>query len=99
MNQETKNPNGDELAETRAPKAMAVPSSPHSPKERMTQALDGGDQEVIEALGAGVLMLWNDLPQDIQRRIFECSTQVLTSDHSMKVREDLALFLHDHKDD
>ena len=44
-------------------------------------------------------MLWNDLPQDIQRRIFESSSQALTSDHSTKVREDLALFLHDHKDD
>jgi len=99
MNQDSKNPNGDELADTRPPKAMALPSAPRSPKERMTQALDGGDQEIIEALGAGVLMLWNDLPQDIQRRIFESSTQALTSDHSTKVREDLALFLHDHKDD
>lgn len=97
MDRDTKNPSGDELADTRRPKAMAVPSSP---KERMSQALlDGSDQEVVEALGTGVLMLWNDLPQDIQRRIFESSTQVLTSDHSTKVREDLALFLHDHKDD
>ena len=46
MNQDSKNPNGDDLADTRPPKAMALPSAPRSPKERMTQALDGGDQEI-----------------------------------------------------
>ena len=95
-------PSGDEIADKRPPKAMAVPAaapSPRFPKDRVALSLDGSDQEVIEALGAGVLMLWNDLPQNIQHQIFERATQVLTSDHSMKVREELALFLHDHKDD
>jgi len=92
---------GDEIADQRPPKAMAVPAQPAArfPKDRVALSLDGSDQEVVEALGAGVLMLWNDLPQDIQRQIFERASQVLTSDHSIKVREDLALFLHDHKDD
>lgn len=91
----------DELAEQRPPKAMAVPAEalPRFPTDRVALTLDGSDQEVVEALGAGVLMLWNDLPQDIQRQIFESATQVLSSDHSKKVREELALFLHDHKDD
>jgi hypothetical protein len=92
-------PSGDELADKRPPKAMAVPTAPRFPKDRVSLTLDGSDQEVVEALGAGVLMLWNDLPQDIQRQIFERATAVLTSDHSKKVREELALFLHDHKDD
>lgn len=57
------------------------------------------EQHILHCLGAAALLLWTELPVDIQRRIFESAASVSASDHTDRLRERLARFLHDHKDD
>lgn len=70
------------------------------PKERNAEAmtLDEEERHILHCLGAAALLLWNDLPVDIQRRIFESAASVSAPGDADQLREELARFLHDHKD-
>jgi hypothetical protein len=49
------------------------------------------------ALGQAVIRTWGDLPQDIQRQLFEAA--VVAGHHSERnemLHEQLAAYLHDH---
>ncbi len=55
------------------------------------------ERRVLECLGAALVSEWNDLPTDVQRRLFEHATSGKSPDAALlKVR--IARFLHDHKD-
>lgn len=57
------------------------------------------ERDLLQCLGASVLLQWNNLSNDMHRAIFETAIAVMESDQSVDVRHQLALFLHDHKDD
>ena len=71
------------------------------PKETSAETMTLADKEqhILHCLGAAVLLLWNELPVDIQRKIFETAASVSASDQTDRLREQLARFLHDHKGD
>ncbi|WP_159719111.1 hypothetical protein [Geminicoccus flavidas] len=56
------------------------------------------ERQVLEYLGAAVVSGWNELPINIQRTIFQHATANKVSD-TARLREKIARFLHDHKDD
>ena len=57
------------------------------------------DQYVLYCLGGAVLMQWNELPTNIQRVLFERAASLSKEDQTLALREQIARFLHNHKDD
>ena len=56
------------------------------------------ERRVLDCLGAALVIEWNDLPTDVQRRLFKhaASGKSYAAD-LLKAR--IARFLHNHKDD
>jgi hypothetical protein len=48
-------------------------------------------EEFEKLIGAAVVSLWPDLPRDLQEAIFEAAAP-----QDDKLRETLAIYLHDH---
>ncbi len=59
------------------------------------------DQEahILQCLGAAVLLQWNDLPTHVQRELFEHSIAGVEPREIALLKEQIARFLHKHKDD
>jgi hypothetical protein len=57
------------------------------------------EQYVLYCLGGAVLMQWNELPTKIQRALFERAASLSKEDQILALREQIARFLHNHKDD
>ena len=57
------------------------------------------EQYVLYCLGGAVLMQWNELPTNIQRVLFERAASLSKEDQTLALREQIARFLHNHKDD
>jgi hypothetical protein len=63
---------------------------------------DGAPEEedkILKCLGAAVIMRWNTLPTKLQRELFEHADSVGDMFQAASLREPIARFLHDHKDD
>jgi hypothetical protein len=57
---------------------------------------DTGNERYFSALGAAVVTLWGDLPQEIQHALFERAVMLgQRNGHAEDLREHLAKFLHD----
>jgi Ni,Fe-hydrogenase III small subunit len=56
------------------------------------------ERRVLECLGAALVIEWNGLPTDVQRRLFEHATSGKSHDAAL-LKARIARFLHDHKDD
>lgn len=54
------------------------------------------ERRVLEGLGAALVSEWNDLPTDVQRRLFEHAASGKSHDAAM-LKTRIARFLHDHK--
>ena len=59
--------------------------------------LHAAEERVLRFLGAAVIMQWNDLPTEIQRKLFEDATN--DSARQFELKQLIARFLHEHKDD
>ena len=94
---DTTNKSADQIAAERPVKAMAVPGK--SVKRLPIGLSDDEDHGVILSLGSALVLMWEDIPQDLQRKLFDAAADVMVSDRSARLREQLARFLHDHKDD
>ncbi len=73
--------------------------APRSPwvEERIRRAELAEDEvNILQRLGAGVIAQWADLPTDIQRRLFQTATSATTSHDPVKLKEQIARFLHAH---
>jgi hypothetical protein len=46
-----------------------------------------------------VLLQWNDLPTPIQQQLFEHAVAIGEAGHTAQLKEQIARFLHTHKDD
>jgi hypothetical protein len=54
------------------------------------------ERRVLECLGAALVSEWNDLPTDVQRRLFEHAALGKSRDAAL-LKTQIARFLHDHK--
>ena len=62
-------------------------------------ALGPAEERILRCLGAAVIMQWNDLPTEIQRILFEDAASMGTAARRFQLKQQIAQFLHDHKDD
>ena len=62
-------------------------------------ALHAAEERVLGCLGAAVIMQWNDLPTEIQRKLFEDATSMNDAARQFELKQLIARFLHEHKDD
>jgi hypothetical protein len=63
---------------------------------------DGAAEEedkILKCLGAAVIMRWSTLPTKLQRELFEHADSIGDMYQAASLREPIARFLHDHKDD
>ena len=56
------------------------------------------ERRVLECLGAALVSEWNDLPTDVQRRLFKHAASRKSYD-AARLKAPIARFLHNHKDD
>jgi hypothetical protein len=57
------------------------------------------DLRILQALGAAVLANWNELSTGIRKRLFESAVASGAAADVGAVKERIARFLHEHKDD
>lgn len=72
------------------------------PPRRKRRDRDGAyeDQEnILRCLGAAVILNWNTIPTKLQRALFEAASSIQESGQAAPLKDALAQFLHDHKDD
>ena len=62
-------------------------------------ALHAVEECMLRCLGSAVIMQWNDLPTEIQRKLFEDATSMNDSARQFELKQLIAGFLHEHKDD
>jgi hypothetical protein len=89
----------DNLDWVAANAGKTVISDPHDPPFRRRRDPDApyAEQEnILHCLGAAVILNWNTIPTKLQRALFEAAS---SSGRAASLKEAIAQFLHDHKDD
>jgi hypothetical protein len=61
-------------------------------------ALHAAEERVLRCLGAAVIMQWNELPTEIQRKLFENAVSMSDSARQFALKQQIARFLYEHKD-
>ena len=74
-------------------------SSDRDAAEETQAALAEEEENILRCLGAAVILQWNDLPTHIQRRLFDNAASMGEPRHVSQLKEQIARFLHEHKDD
>ena len=72
------------------------------PPRRKRRDRDGAYEEqenILRCLGAAVMLNWNTIPTKLQRALFEAASGIQDSGQAAPLKDALAQFLHDHKDD
>lgn len=62
-------------------------------------ALAQEEQQILQRLGAAVLMRWNTVPTKLQRELFDCASTIGDLQQTTPLRGQIARFLHNHKND
>jgi hypothetical protein len=62
-------------------------------------ALSPIEQGILQCLGAAVISQWSDLPTEVQKALFQDAVSSGDPRQSTSIREQIARFLHNHKDD
>ena len=57
------------------------------------------EERILKCLGAALLMRWNTVPIKLQRELFDCAGTLDDLQQSKPLRERIARFLHNHKND
>ena len=57
------------------------------------------EQRILQCLGAAVIARWTEFTTEVQKVLFEHAVSSGDPAHSMHLREQIARFLHSHKDD
>jgi hypothetical protein len=57
------------------------------------------EERILRCLGAAVILQWNDLPTEIQRNLFDDAASMSNPERRFRLKQQIASFLHDHKDD
>ena len=63
------------------------------------KSLSPSERQVLQCLGAAVVVEWNKLPTDVQRTLFKHASGKSETSNADELRARIARFLHDHKDD
>jgi hypothetical protein len=87
--------NRDKTIEHRAEGPAAQPRE----RQRDSHAAPADRDNILRCLGAAVIMRWNTMPTKLQRELFEDASAIVDVRQIAPLREALARFLHDHKDD
>jgi hypothetical protein len=61
--------------------------------------LQAAEERILLCLGAAVILQWNDLPTGIQRDLFEDAASMSDPQRRFRLKQQIARFLHEHKDD
>jgi hypothetical protein len=62
-------------------------------------SLHAAEERMLRCLGSAVIIQWNDLPTEIQRKLFEDAASMTDPARQFELTQQLARFLHEHKDD
>ena len=57
------------------------------------------EKQILNCLGAAVIMRWNTIPTKLQRELFDCASTICDSQQTTPLKGQIARFLHNHKDD
>src|SRR6185295_8356193 len=60
---------------------------------------EGEDERILRCLGAAVIMRWNTIPTKLQRELFDDASFMGDLLQAGALKEQIARFLHKHKDD
>jgi hypothetical protein len=69
------------------------------PASNRPAVLAAKEQHILQCLGAALITQWNELPTNIQRSLFEHAISTEDPLHSIQLKEQIARFLHKHKND
>ena len=61
-------------------------------------ALVEEEERILQCLGAAVIRRWNNLPTEVQRELFASAVSVGEQLDTAELKEQVARFLHNHKD-
>jgi hypothetical protein len=67
-------------------------------ERRKRQAEHIDEEKILRCLGAAVILHWNTIPTQLQRALFEAASSIQGT-RTAPPKDELAQFLHDHKDD
>jgi hypothetical protein len=77
---------------------MAVnPDKMIRPRKNHDNDIAHEERQVLQCLGAAVIMRWNTIPTKLQRDLFDSAQTAFDSRQTLKGQ--IARFLHEHKDD
>jgi hypothetical protein len=62
-------------------------------------AFHAAEERMLRCLGSAVIIQWNDLPTEIQRKLFEDAASMTDPARQFELKQQIAQFLHQHKDD
>jgi hypothetical protein len=68
-------------------------------KQRGTRPAPAARDNILQSLGAAVILRWNTIPTKLQRQLFEDASTIGDVQPIVPLKTALARFLHDHKDD
>lgn len=74
---------------------------PRNGKAKCAERTETGyleQENILRALGGAVILNWNTIPTKLQRALFEAASTIQGAE-AAPLREVLAQFLHDHKND
>ena len=78
--------------------STGVREAPH--RRRPNPDATSAEQEnILRCLGAAVMLNWNTIPTKLQRALFDAASTIQDSERTVPLKNALAQFLHDHKDD
>lgn len=80
-------------------KTVASGEPPPLQKRTDDQEAYAEQENILRCLGAAVILKWNTIPQKLQRALFEAASSIQDSERKAPLKDVLAQFLHDHKDD
>ena len=69
------------------------------PRRRRPDIRYAEQENILHCLGAAVILNWNTIPAKLQRALFESASGIQDGEHTAPLKNALARFLHDHKDD
>ena len=55
------------------------------------------EEHILHCLGAAVIMRWNNLPMEVRRELFASAASLSEPLHTAELKEQIARFLHSHK--
>jgi hypothetical protein len=61
--------------------------------------LQKAEERILRCLGAAVILQWSDLPTQIQRDLFDDAASMSDPEQRFRLKQQIARFLHDNKDD